>query len=384
MLALGRRPAPSFPEEPGDGGLPAVAILLSAHNEETVIRQRLENLEALHYPADRIQVFVGVDGGEDRTAEIAAGWAQTHPRVHVFVSPENYGKTAMLKKLVGEIGIQNPESRIQKSAREPNQEPPDVCSLLVFTDANTMFAPDALKRLVAPFKTPGIGGVCGRLVFQDDAGAETRENLYWRAETSLKTAESRLDSCLGANGAIYAIRRELFWADIPGNTIIDDFVIGMKVREMGFRMIYESRATAMEQTPARIADEWRRRVRIGAGAFQSLALCRACLSPRYGRFALCFWSHKVLRWVTPHLLLLLAAATILVLLHGPGFSVFSAAVLAAGATFTGLAVLGRFMGPLSRLKAFDYFLSMQVALFMGFVRYCRGGVKGSWKRTERG
>jgi cellulose synthase/poly-beta-1,6-N-acetylglucosamine synthase-like glycosyltransferase len=356
-----------------------------------VIRQRLENLEALHYPADRIRIFVGVDGGEDRTAEITQAWAQTHPRGHVFVSEKNHGKTAMLKRLVDagsgrrEAGSGREEEDADSASASRLPLAPCRSPLLVFTDANTMFGRDAVKWLVAPFVDPMIGGVCGRLIFQDDDGAETRENLYWRAETFLKTAESRLDSCLGANGAIYAIRRELFWADIPGNTIIDDFVIGMKVRERGFRMLYESRATAVEQTPARIADEWRRRVRIGAGAFQALTLCRACLSPRYGRFALFFWSHKVLRWVTPHLLLLLAAATILGLLYGSGSGVFSAAVvLAAGAAFAGLAVLGRLMGPLSRLKAFDYFLSMQVALFMGFVRYCRGGMKGTWKRTERG
>lgn len=351
---------------------PPVAVLFSAHNEEAVIRKRLENLAALDYPADRIQIFVGIDGGSDRTAEIAREWAQSHPNVQVVVSPVNHGKTAMLKLLRKQLSTQQLDN-------------PATGLLLVLTDANTFFAPDALRKLVSPFVDPAVGGVCGRLIFLDDAGAETRENLYWRAETLMKAAESRLDSCLGANGAIYAIRSELFWMEIPDSTIIDDFVIGMKVREQGLRMVYEPQAMAYEQTPARMADEWRRRVRIGAGAFQAVSCCHACLAPRYGRFALFFWSHKILRWFTPHLLVLLTVTALVNLVCGSGFGALSAgAILIAGAGFIVLAVIGRFMGASSRLKAFDYFITMQVALFTGFLRYCRGGLKGTWDRTERG
>jgi len=377
-----------------------VAVLFSAHNEEAVILKRLENLAAMDYPADRLHVFVGIDGGTDRTAEIAREWAKSHPNVHVVVSATNHGKTAMLKRLVGEVRGRSvedtltltlsPEGRGNSASSSPLRgedrgEGGKWAEMLVFTDANTFFTPDALRHLVAPFSDPKVGGVCGRLIFMDDAGAETRENLYWRVETLLKTAESRLDSCLGANGAIYAIRAELFWDEIPDSTIIDDFVIGMKVRERGFKMVYEPQAIAQEQTPALIADEWRRRVRIGAGAFQALSLCRACLVPRYGRFALFFWSHKILRWFTPHLMVLLAVVATMTLVYGTGRSVAGAGViLAAGALFLSLAVIGRLMGPGSRLKAFEYFLSMQAALFAGFLKYCRGGLKGTWERTERG
>jgi len=385
-----------------EGKMPHVAILFSAHNEEGEILRRLENLAALDYPADRVQVFVGIDGGTDRSADIALAWAKSHPNVHVVVSPQNHGKTAMLKRLVVSVESRV-ESQQQVAADVPAAAGRQGCecirrdvechpegksflvSLLVFTDANTFFAPDALRHLVSPFADSKVGGVCGRLIFLDEAGSETRENLYWRMETLLKTAESRLDSCLGANGAIYAIRPELFWGEIPDSTIIDDFVIGIKVREQGFRMVYEPQAMAFEQTPARIADEWRRRVRIGAGAFQAMSLCHACLSPRYGRFALIFWSHKILRWFTPHLMLLLAALATANLFCGAGRGVvWALVILSVGAGFVLLAAIGRLMGPLSRLKAFEYFLSMQTALFAGFLRYCRGGLRGHWERTERG
>ena len=177
--------------------LPPIAILFSAHNEEAVIRERLENFEALDYPRERIQVFVGVDGGSDRTAEIALEWAKSHPTVQVVVSPRNHGKTAMLKRLVAGIdhrpqAIDTPHpSPLPQGEREkvggqalsqgksekgihalplPLRERVGVrvssIPLLVFTDANTMFGPDALKQLVAPFADPKVGGVCGRLVFE--------------------------------------------------------------------------------------------------------------------------------------------------------------------------------------------------------------------------
>src|SRR6185503_6079299 len=116
----------------------------------------------------------------------------------------------------------------------------------------------------------------------EPSGGKTDESVYWKFETWLKTRESELDSCLGANGAIYAIRARLFWASIPPNTIIDDFVIGMKVREQGYRMLYEPRAIALEELPPEVAHEWKRRVRIGAGDYQAIRLCRACLSPSFG------------------------------------------------------------------------------------------------------
>ena len=210
----------------------------------------------------------------------------------------------------------------------------------------------------------------------------TDEPVYWNFETRLKMAESSLDSCLGANGAIYAVRSELFSMDIPGNTIIDDFVIGMKVREQGYRMVYEPGAVATEDLPETVQDEWRRRIRIGAGAYQALSLCRACLSPRYGVFAWMFWSHKVMRWFTPHLMVGLLVIGCW-LLGAP-------AARLAGHGYWVLGLLGVFVvGLASRrfrkgLKLLSYFITMQVALLMGFVRYCRGNLSGAWARTERG
>jgi cellulose synthase/poly-beta-1,6-N-acetylglucosamine synthase-like glycosyltransferase len=485
VLWLGRRVAAhSAPPAAEAKPLPVIAILFSAHNEESVILQRLENLAALDYPADRLIVLAGIDGGSDRTAEIALAWARSHPTVHVVVSPENHGKTAMLKRLVerGELlGCsvdkllsESPEGSLSSATKQLNNltTPLPSLPLLVFTDANTFFAPDALRRLVAPFADPAVGGVCGRLVFLPPKGAGellgcsvdkllsespaspgellgcsvdkllsespagslllastteqpnnlttsrasgslssttkqpgnsttvssagtggTDESSYWNLETRLKGAESALDSCLGANGAIYAIRAGLFPAHFPDNTIIDDFVIGMKVREQGQRLVYEPAAVATEELPATVEAEWRRRVRIGAGAYQALALCWRCLLPRYGVFAWMFWSHKVLRWFTPHLLVagggLLSCLVVRLLSQDAEAPPSSASQQLSNLT-TGFLLLLALVSAvwLSKrgrkgLKLLGYFLTMQAALFAGFLRFCKGNLRGTWNRTER-
>lgn len=363
---------------------PCVTVLFSAHNEEAVIRRRLENLAALDYPADRINVLVGVDGGSDRTAEIAKEWAVSHPNVTVVVSAENRGKMAMLRELVAST-LKSPVIHPPPSTLHSEPFPP---ARLVFTDANTLFDTDALVRLVQPFQDSSVGGVCGRLLFHAPSGGSTDEPRYWDIETRMKESESRIDSCLGANGAVYAVRDGLFPRDIPDNVIIDDFVIGMKVREQGHRMVFACEALAREDLPHTVAEEWNRRVRIGAGAYQALCLCRRCLLPRFGAFAWMFWSHKVLRWFTPHMLLAFMCLGVTVavrraMVHGQWLMVDG---VMAGACVLALACLlfrrveAKWVGPF-RLVA--YFFAMQAALFAGFIRFCRGGLSGAWKRTER-
>ena len=368
------------PAAPASGARskPTVSIILAAHNEEDVIGARLANLaEAARTAGERVAgvtVYVGVDGSTDQTQARAESFAGQAAGVRVYGFPQRRGKMATVKDLAGRA----------------------EGDILVFTDANTLFDRDALVQLLAGFADPGVGGVCGRLVFESATGAPVRETSYWEWETRLKSAESRLDSCLGANGAIYAVRRDLFWRAIPDNTIIDDFVVGMKVREQGYRMRFAEAAVAREETPPVLHHEWRRRVRIGAGNYQALRLCRRCLLPRYGWFAWMFGSHKVLRWFTPHMLLaLLAAGSVLIgagRVHGHVAScAFVVGLLAAGVP-TGLllaALAGRLVrghgGFLFRvLQLCEYFVVMQAALLAGFGRFCRGDLSGIWQRTPRG
>ncbi|NQT92727.1 MAG: glycosyltransferase, partial [Lentisphaerae bacterium] len=377
ILCLGSRRRRKRNVEGPDAAV--TAALFAAHNEEAHIEERLRNLVSLE-PA-LASIHVGVDGSTDRTADIAKAFAEKEPRVHVHEFPEQRGKSAVIRDLVSVCG-----------------EGPDKPEILLFTDANTFFRPDALGHLLAAFAESDVGGVCGRLVFHsgDATGghaAPTSEGFLWRCETGLKAGESRLDSCLGANGAIYAIRRELFWHDFPANTVVDDFVIGMKVREQGYRMVFESEAVADEELPG-TSGEWTRRVRIGSGDFQALVLCVRCLCPRYGVFAWMFFSHKVLRWFTPHTMVLFGLASFLLLYrHGwgePGVRGSMGGTLGSLVVGTTLALWGvgrllrgvasRFAAP---LRFVDHFMTIQAALFAGFLRFCAGDLKGYWRRTER-
>lgn len=389
VLVLGRGTA-GGESMPDDAALPQVMVFLSAHNEEVHIEERLKNILALDYPAGNVTVWIGVDGSTDRTAAIARGLAQRHTNIRIKEYLERQGKIATIKRLVAEACAG--DRRIAGEQRAL----PGFAPLLVFTDANTFFRPDAVNRLAARFADLRVGGVCGRLILKDKAGGPaTPEGLYWRLESELKLAESRLDSCLGANGAIYAVRKELFPAELPDNTIVDDFVVGMKVRESGSRFVYEPLAVAEELLPE-AQHEWGRRVRIGAGDFQAMALCARCLGARYGRFAAMFWSHKILRWLTP-LMGIVAVVLSAVNVAVAGAAAFSACgavahaadlvVLATAATLLLLAAAGRLLRLAGIQRgipaACDHFLTMQLALFVGFLKFCGGGVRGHWSRTPR-
>jgi len=351
------------------GPEPRVAVILSAYNEEEHIRDRVRNLLSVDYPSGGWCAYVGVDGSSDHTAREAGAAAAGYENITVLNFTVNRGKVAVLKDLIARACAAAP--------------PPDI---LIFTDANTTFHPDAVLKLCAPFSDPAVGGVCGKLLFVGSEGGETEENVYWRLENWLKARESALDSCLGANGAIYAIRSTLFWSDIPSNTIIDDFVIGMKIREQGYRFVYEPAAVAVEYLPKQIMDEWKRRVRIGAGDFQALRTCGGCLKPSFGTFAWLFFSHKVMRWFTPHLMIagfLLAA--IATALTGSALGVFILTLYAAlgAAALLGRISVGRGGRAVRMLRGVQYLLAMQAAIFMGFIRFCRGNLEGRWQRTTR-
>ncbi|MDA1044598.1 MAG: glycosyltransferase family 2 protein [Verrucomicrobia bacterium] len=365
-----RQARPEAPRQPETFKPPLVDVVIAAHNEAAHIAKRIQNLLALDYPQDRLRVLIGVDGSDDDTARIAQAAADGHAGIHVHEFLVRRGKVPVLKDLVS------------------------LCEapVIVFSDANTVFRRDALQRLVHPLSEAAVGAVCGKLVLAEDETAESgsgsEEGFYWDWETRLKVSESRLDSCLGANGAIFAIRRELFWSGLPVNTLVDDFVIGMKVREQGCRVLYEPRAVAFEELPE-LKDEWVRRVRIGAGDFQALGYCRGCLHPRFGWFALSFLSHKVLRWFTPHLgLLATLCGAVLAFAEDPLYRAGGVVVLAAAFCAVGVAGIGRALGRnesrYARLPRLGWhFVSMQLALLMGSVKFCRGNMGSHWTRTPR-
>lgn len=341
-----------------DQALATLTLLIVAHNEEEMIEARLQNAVALDYPSDKLQVVVASDGSSDRTVAIAQSFADRGVRVLDYRS--NRGKSATINAAWQEL----------------------TSDLVLLSDANTFTERDAPRKMARWFSLPDVGAVCGRLMLIDAATGSNVDGAYWKFETFLKKCEARLGALLGANGAIYAIRREAF-VEIPPETIVDDFVIPLLAKlRSDCRLIYESEAVAHEETPPGIRDEFRRRVRIGAGGFQSLGVLWPFLSPRYGWLAFSFWSHKMLRWFCPFFMLA-AFGTNLLLLDSPGY----VGTMAGQLTFYLLAWLGGKLplgGRLGRLvRLTTMFSSMNAAVFVGFFRLLSGRQRGVWTRTAR-
>jgi len=355
---FGRRswPAP----RPGES-LPTVSLLIAALNEEKWIADRV--LNALHqdYPPDRLRVVIASDGSTDRTCQIVEGLAARYPgRVLLYDFSQRRGKATVLNSVLPEL----------------------TSEIVALSDANTFFARDAVRNLARWFRDRSVVAVCGKLNLVDAATGRNVDGLYWRYENFLKEREGRLGALLGANGAVYAIRQANYFL-IPGDTIIDDFVIPLQMKlRTGGRIVYDAAAEATEETPPRVADEFRRRARIGAGGFQSLARLWPLALPSAGWTALAFVSHKLLRWFAP-LFLVLALAANLLLLHRPEFRL----LFALQASFYAAAAVGALLPGNSTairgLRLATLFTSMNAALALGFWRWLAGLQRGTWQRTAR-
>jgi cellulose synthase/poly-beta-1,6-N-acetylglucosamine synthase-like glycosyltransferase len=247
---------------------PAVSIIVSARNEEAGIGAKLDSLLALDYPRDQLDIVVASDGSHDRTAEIVAGYQDRGVRLLALA---RLGKAAALNEAVAATSSE----------------------IVVFSDANSLFAPTSLSELVAPFADPDVGGVAGDQRYLPADGA-IGERSYWDFDRILKTNESRAGNVISATGAIYAIRRELF-EPVP-DAVTDDFVVSTGVIERGRRLVFAEDAVAYEPASTSTGDEFGRKVRIMTRGFRSVIARRALLDPTtHGFYSVQLISHKVLR-----------------------------------------------------------------------------------------
>jgi len=285
-------------------GLPYVSVVLAARNEGHQLRRRLDNLLSQDYPADRFEIVVVSDGSTDDTPRVAARYA---PRVRYLPLPRG-GKALALNAGVRE-------------ARHP---------ILVFADARQRFAADALRRLVAPFADPRIGGVSGELHLGTEAeggrrgeprdeGVGEGVGLYWEYEKWIRRKESAVASVVGTTGAIYALRRAA-WRDLPSNAILDDVLTPMRAVLMGYRVVFEPAARAFDMTPADAEVERRRKTRTLAGNYQLLRLEPRLFVPGLNPVWLQFVSHKIGRLVVPYALVALLVSNSALASAGPLYS----------------------------------------------------------------
>lgn len=270
---------------------PAVSLVIAAYNERETIAGKIDNCLGLDYPADRLEIVVSLDGSTDGTEEVLEDLLGRSARaaVRVVASRRHEGKAAALNRAV-------------EAARG---------EVLVFCDARQRIESGAVRELVADLRDPSVGAVTGELMLLDDDEHEAADGvgLYWRYEKALRAMESRIHSTVGATGALYAIRRELF-RPIPESAILDDVIVPMGAVLAGKRTVFEPRARAHDRV-CPPEQEFKRKVRTLAGNFQLVALMPQLLMPWKNPVFVQFLSHKIGRLLVPHFLLLLLASNLL-------------------------------------------------------------------------
>lgn len=283
---------PSLRQLPADEELPAVTLFITAFNEEEVVNEKMHNCMELDYPADKLKIVWTTDGSDDGTNRRLSEW----PQVTVHYQPERQGKTAAM-------------TRGMKYVDTP---------LVIFTDANTMLNREAIREIALAFQDSKVGCVAGekRIAVQTkDGAAAGGEGLYWKYESTLKALDARLYSAVGAAGELFAVRWELFMP-MEKDTLLDDFILSMRITMQGYTIAYCRNAYAIESGSADMKEEEKRKVRIAAGGLQSIWRLRALLNPfHYGTLCFQYVSHRVLRWsVTPVLLFALFPLNLVLLL----------------------------------------------------------------------
>ena len=291
LLAAWARVRPR-PHAADDRFTPGVSIVIAARNEAARLPGRLENLLALDYPAGRLEIVVAINGSTDRSAQA----------VGRYLTPSGAAAVRMVVvEVPGKAGALNAGVAAARHG------------VIVFADARQRFARDTVRRLVRNLADPAVGAVSGELVLdceQHGGTSSIGEGLgaYWRYEKALRRRESRVDSTLGATGAVYALRRE-YWRALPADTLLDDVLAPMRVVLAGGRVVFDETARAFDTAPPDARAESRRKIRTLAGNYQLLALEPRLLLPWDNRVWLQFWSHKLARLVVPFALLALLTAS---------------------------------------------------------------------------
>ena len=336
---------------------PCVTVIVAAHDEADRIEARIENLLALVYPRDRLQIIVGSDGSSDETVQRARRFAGAG--VTVVAYPTRRGKSAVLNELV----------------------PIASGDIVIFGDARQRFSSNVAQVLVSHFADPAVGAVSGELVIMtDDAGTSAAEGtgFYWRYEKFIRLQESRVTSTVGATGSIYAIRRSLF-EPVPPDTVLDDVVIPMRIVRRGYAVLFEPDAKAYDRASQTARQEFVRKVRTIAGTFQLLARERWLWNPARNPIWLETISHKALRLTIPlqHAALLIAN----IVLVGEGS--FYQILMGAQATFFAAALTGHLFRharwrPL--IVAVPYAMCLMCwATVVGFVRFATHRQHAAWE-----
>ncbi len=345
-----------------DNHLPEITVLIAAYNEENYIEEKIVNTLQLDYPKNKLSIFIVTDGSTDSTPELV----KKFHAVKLFHEPQRRGKIHAV-------------NRVMKAVQTP---------IVIFCDANTTLNKQALRNIVRHYQDKTVGGVAGeKRIFKkaEDNASGAGEGLYWKYESFLKKKDAEVYSIVGAAGELFSVRTKLY-QEPEENIIIEDFVLSMNIAASGYRFMYEPEAYAIETASANVDEEWKRKVRICAGGFQAIVKLKPLLNPfKHGILSFQYISHRVLRWtLAPLFLPLIFLANIWLALQG---SWFYTGVLAAQVVFYCIAAIGYALRDREiSIKGFFvpyYFSVMNLAVYAGFKRYCRGQQSVVWEKAKR-
>jgi cellulose synthase/poly-beta-1,6-N-acetylglucosamine synthase-like glycosyltransferase len=343
---------------------PLVSVLISVFNEEKVIEKTIRTLFASDYPSDKIEVIVGSDNSSDSSNNILMALNSEFPQLKAFLFNERRGKARVLNDLVKQASGE----------------------ILVFCDANTIYMKDSLKNLLCEYKDERVGGISGKLVLQEyeeSINSGTKEKTYWDLETLLKEKEGELGKLIGANGGIYSIRKELF-TDIPiEHPVMDDFYLSMKILEKKKDFLYKSKAIAEELTAPDIKAEFRRKIRNNSINLSTVRAIKKILLPSYGLASYGLWSHKIIRWYSPVILLLIFASNFFLIYEDELYkNALFLQIIIYLLSLVGY-VLQKIKIRIVPFQVLFYFVMTNVAMLIGIIKFITGRQTAFWQSTPR-
>ena len=347
--------------------LPKVCMFVTAYNEVDYVEMKVKNMMELDYPSDKMQILWITDGSNDGTPDIL----KSYPGMEVHHSPERKGKIHAMNR-----GMQFVDAPI-----------------VIFSDSNTTLCRDAVRIIVKTFGDPKVGCIAGekRVVSKEaDNAAGSGENLYWKFESWVKRMDSDLNTAVGAVGELFAIRTQLF-EEVENDTILDDFIISLRIAEKGYRIAYTPDAYAMETASVNVSEELKRKVRIAAGGLQTIVRLKKLLNPfKYRLLSFQYISHKVLRWtIAPIALFFLPIINFFILQFDPknNHLQFYTYFLYSQVFMYLLALIGWILERRKiRFKLLFipyYFTAINYASIRGWVRFLKGKQSVNWEKAKR-
>jgi cellulose synthase/poly-beta-1,6-N-acetylglucosamine synthase-like glycosyltransferase len=347
----------------GSSFSPAVSVLMSVYNEEEVIQKKIESIYSSLYSKGKLEIIIGSDGSSDMTNEILTDLSRKHKNLFIRIFKSRKGKANVINQLV-------------------KQTKGDI---LILTDANVMFDKNTISELVKMFKNPKTGlvdtNIVNRGVKKD--GISKQEKAYISMEVKIKNLEGAIwGSMMGPMGGCYAIKKELY-TPVPENLLVDDFFINMKILKKGKKTLNHLKAIVYEDVSNSLKEEFRRKTRIATGDFQNFRMFFHMIWPPFRGLSFCFLSHKIIRWFGPFFFIIMFFSNLILSYQ----NTFYLSLFILQCILLLFPLVDYFLRKIKIhiliLRFITHFLTMNLALFMGFLKFIKGVNTNVWQPTKR-